>query len=196
MHQIFMMTECSYTLLGLRTLMAQCQEPAEIFQVSKPEEVGLCSWSGTGTRILMVDMSGPPRQVAHSRVFIWRWVALRSQGLIEAMPCVLLEEVRRGTSTQILSSRQPLSLLKARVSNVLSHPDNYDYLSNRRWGQELSERQLAVLYRTLSGDSVRMIAQGLSVTQQSVFASRSALIEKLGLRNRMELLSLTEADFQ
>ncbi|EGL9556633.1 hypothetical protein IMA99_004163 [Salmonella enterica] len=47
----------------------------------------------------------------------------------------------------------------------------------------------------MAGDSVYEIAAALAVTRQSVFASRSALIEKLGLRNRLELMSLTMEDF-
>ncbi|ECO1040173.1 helix-turn-helix transcriptional regulator [Salmonella enterica subsp. enterica serovar Newport] len=196
LHQIVVVTQCRYTLLGLKALMAQSAVPAEIIQVSRPEAVTRGSWSVNYSRLLLVDISGTPKEIARSRVFLWRWLGLCTRGLTEAMPWLLLENDRGKGRHHSLTSRQSVTQLVAKISEVLLHPERRCSCPGAEYRGGLSDLQSEILNRTLAGDSVYEIAAALAVTRQSVFASRSALIEKLGLRNRMELMSLTMEDFQ
>ncbi|EKN6876632.1 hypothetical protein PXY71_004793, partial [Salmonella enterica] len=63
LHQIVVVTQCRYTLLGLKALMAQSAVPAEIIQVSRPEAVTGGSWSVNDSRVLLVDISGTPKEI-------------------------------------------------------------------------------------------------------------------------------------
>ncbi|EDX5597966.1 helix-turn-helix transcriptional regulator [Salmonella enterica subsp. enterica serovar Saintpaul] len=54
----------------------------------------------------------------------------------------------------------------------------------------LSSRQQHILDETLAGRSVRDIAAHLEISERAVFSARAALIMKIGLNNRMELMSL------
>lgn len=58
---------------------------------------------------------------------------------------------------------------------------------NERWGDKLSERERQVARLVASGSSNREVADQLHISERTVKAHMSAIFEKLGLRDRLQL---------
>ncbi|HCR3451221.1 TPA: hypothetical protein ON570_004907 [Citrobacter werkmanii] len=194
MHQLFVVTSCGYTLSGLELLMKDAGLPVRVIRVKTPEDV-LTTQPEDGNRaVLLVMPVGAPAERAACRLFLWRWMLWRPASQTEATPCLMLCDIGEGsvTGTYPLSRKMSLPALSAVLSGILRCPRSYVRSSSRT--RPLTAFQRDVLEATMAGVSVQATAVKLGVRTGAVFASRTALIQKLGLRNRMELMCLNGDD--
>ncbi|EHY0218379.1 hypothetical protein RJK31_004431 [Salmonella enterica] len=194
MHQLFVVTACRFTLTGLEQLMKETGLPVRVSRVRTPEDV-LATPHEDGNRVVLVVMPrGAPAHRASCRLFLWRWALCRPASQTGAIPCLLLCDKQEGwvTGVHLLSRQQPLPTLSAQLSVVLNHPAFYVRSGSR--ARALTSIQLVVLEATMRGEPVQVTAARLGVPSRSVFACRTALIHKLGLRNRIELMCLNRGE--
>lgn len=191
MHQLFVVTGCQFTLNGLDWLMKEGNLPVKVIQVRTPEDVLATPPEGGNRAVLIVMPTGAPVVRAECRLFLWRWALLRPVSLVGTTPCILLSGTHEGgvAGMYSLSRHLPLWALSSQLSLVLNHPFNYVWTCSRI--RPLTAMQRVVLEATMRGEPVSVTAMHMGVEARSVFACRTALIRKLGLRNRMELMCLS-----
>lgn len=54
--------------------------------------------------------------------------------------------------------------------------------------ERLSDRELAIMHRLVGGDTVNAIAETLAISAKTVSTHKTRLLQKMGLRNRTELV--------
>lgn len=188
---IFLVSQCSYLLHGLSSLMTETDDRVSVIPVSHPEEILSYPEGRYKRRLIVVSLPTAPVQSAKGRVFLWRLDIMRMQGRLSGpVHCVLTGDREKwhscvpayrwlpkenGPATQDILLR---TLLSPGWSSVPARP------------RHLTHRQECILEATLAGNTVQEIAEKLNLAEKAVFASRSALIERMGLNNRMELMSL------
>ncbi|CAD6107169.1 helix-turn-helix transcriptional regulator [Escherichia coli] len=192
-HLIFLVSSCEYLHRGLESLMSG--SPARIIRVSRPEEIRAYPVSPADNRVVLVSLPSVLSAAVVGRVFLWRLGVLRSQGVIPGrLSCLLVGRRERWDDPaggyDWLHSGDVQSVRKA-LLRVLECPECAERV--RRPEQltlPLSPRQQAILEGTLAKKRVSQIARELGVTDRAILASRRALMMKMGLRNRMELMGL------
>ncbi|ECZ0740558.1 TPA: hypothetical protein G8O00_000951 [Salmonella enterica] len=193
MHQLFVFSGCTYLHLGLCEALAG--DDVQVIRVKTAEEV-LEYPEGTGNRLLLVD--APKREpivAARGKVFLWRWASIG--GRHRNFPVLMYSDIGQGMAVYgaySLSEQLSVSGLRAAILNAFKWPERF-----RRTAcggvPELSVRQHQVLFATLAGLSVRTTARMLDVHERLVLSTRTAVIDKLGLKNRVVLMSLNLKDF-
>lgn len=78
-----------------------------------------------------------------------------------------------------------LQRLVGSTAKVLGQRPNQ--AKNNDWGDRLSERERQVAKLVASGESNKEVAKHLSISERTVKAHMSAIFEKLGLRDRLQL---------
>lgn len=133
---------------------------------------------------------------AIGRFFLWRWAILNLNVKVGDIPCLLFSDNIEDCELGAYRLPQNLSLptLSTYIIDALIKPSLFIRPPSRVF--KLTERQLHILERTLAGDSISRIADRLAIGKGAVFASRTALIQKMGLRNRLELMSLAGKFFE
>ncbi|EAA1210244.1 hypothetical protein JRK18_003821 [Salmonella enterica] len=194
MHRLFVVTDCQFTLMGLEWLMKEADKAIKVIQVRKPEDV-LTSPEGEGNRAVLIVMPvGSPAIRASGRLFLWRWALWRPVSQTGITPCLLLCDKQESnvTGAYPLSRQLSLPTLSAQLLAILNYPAFYVRTCSRV--RPLTAIQRVVLEATITGERVSVTAARLGVTERSVFSCRTALIHKIGLRNRMELMCLNDRD--
>ncbi|EBR0846212.1 helix-turn-helix domain-containing protein [Salmonella enterica] len=193
MHQLFVVSGCSYMLTGLREALAD--EPVQVVPVKTPEEI-LQYPSRRGKRVILVFApKREPVAAARSMVFLWRWVKAAGKG--NRLPVLLMSDIRQYLSLYgacSLAEHLPVSGLRAAVLDAFQRTGNAG-VPAVKVSPSLSKRQYQVLLATLAGVSVPDTARMLDISESMVFSARSGVIDKLGLRNRVVLMSLSLKDF-
>lgn len=54
--------------------------------------------------------------------------------------------------------------------------------------ERLSDRELAIMHRLVDGDTINAIAEALAISAKTVSTHKTRLLQKMGLRNRTELV--------
>ncbi|HCM1965154.1 TPA: hypothetical protein N3A49_004738 [Salmonella enterica subsp. salamae serovar 56:l,v:z39] len=190
MHQLFVVTSCRYTLTGLDLLMKETGLPVRVSRVTTPEQVLMTPREGGNQVVLVVMPKGSPAARAACRLFLWRWSLWRPSVQTQVIPCLLLCDNDEGHLTGVypLFRQLSLSTLSAQLSVVLNHPTFY--VRGCSWARPLTALQRLVLEATMCGEPVPATATRLGLPPRAVFTTRAALVQKLGLRNRMELMCL------
>ncbi|HDC1420168.1 TPA: hypothetical protein O7U53_004134 [Salmonella enterica] len=194
MHQLFVVTDCQFTLMGLEWLMKEADKSVKVIRVRNPEDVLTVPKEEGNRAVLIVMALGSPVIRASGRIFLWRWALWRPVSQTGMIPCLLLCDKHESiiTGAYPLSRQLSLPTLSAQLLVILNHPAFYVRTCSRV--RPLTTMQRVVLEATIAGESVSVTAARLGVADRSVFACRTALIQKLGLRNRMELMCLSERD--
>lgn len=186
-HLIFLVSPCEYLHRGLESLMSD--SPVRIIRVSRPEEITAHPVSSADNRLVLVSLPSMLSTAGAGWMFLWRLSVLRSQGAIPGrLSCLLMGDRKRWDDPaggyDWLPCRDVLSVRET-LLRILEWPER-----PVRLPLPLSPRQREILDGTLAKKTVSQIARELGVTDRAVFASRRALMTKMGLRNRMELMGL------
>ncbi|EBL5818847.1 hypothetical protein AHX68_21370 [Salmonella enterica subsp. enterica serovar Muenchen] len=194
MHQIFLVTPCSYMHAGLAALMGTAREGGQVSRISRPEEI-LMIPPVTGTRLVLVPVPGrEPRVAALAEMYLWRQELLQISGRMPLLPCVLLSD-RIRKEYRALAEHTEAMALRDMLGEILAHPEKaMRQVPLQRAGRELSPLQAKILAGTLAGESVVEMAGRLDMPPRGIFAGRAALMNKLGLKNRLGLMALSEAE--
>ncbi|EDJ0842876.1 hypothetical protein GEY90_22855 [Salmonella enterica subsp. enterica] len=163
--------------------------PVRIIRVSRPEEITAHPVSSADNRLVLVSLPSMLSTAGAGWMFLWRLSVLRSQGAIPGrLSCLLMGDRKRWDDPaggyDWLPCRDVLSVRET-LLRILEWPER-----PVRLPLPLSPRQREILDGTLAKKTVSQIARELGVTDRAVFASRRALMTKMGLRNRMELMGL------
>ncbi|EHQ9355013.1 hypothetical protein KTK71_004515 [Salmonella enterica] len=193
MHTIFIVTPCSYLLAGLETLMSSAPFPVQVCRIRHPEDICAISCSG-GNRLILVSVPvGEPRVAALAKCFLWRLGLLEISGKMPLLPCVLLSNERIAEFREIPEFIS-VEILRDVLSEILTYPKKgMRKQTLKKTRCVLSPLQDKILSETLAGKTVEEIAVSLNVSPRAVFAGRTALMNKLGLKNRMALMALSDA---
>ncbi|EMX8376850.1 helix-turn-helix transcriptional regulator [Salmonella enterica] len=192
-HLIFLVSACEYMHRGLESLMSD--SPARVIRVSRPEEILAYPVSPADNRVILVSLPSVLSAAVAGRVFLWRLGVLRSQGAIPGrLSCLLVGDRERWDDLSggydWLPCRDVLSV-REMLLRVLEWPVRAGCVPwPVRLVLPLSPRQQAILDGILSRKTVSQIARELGVTDRAILASRRALMTKMGLRNRMDLMGL------
>ncbi|EBF0843295.1 hypothetical protein LN994_003991 [Salmonella enterica] len=191
-HQIFLVSPCHYLLAGLEAVMKTV--PVKVMPVSRPEEIQSAPGSHRKTRLVLVSVPvREPKTAARASLFLWRLMCLQAAGYLVDLPVLLLSDMPGGSYPQ-LSERTPPERLRHTLTEAVTRPGNLPGM-NRSRHCELSALQQKILMASLAGLSVEEMALALNISRRGVFTGRTALMNKLGLRNRLGLMSLVAADF-
>ncbi|EBY2617314.1 DNA-binding response regulator [Salmonella enterica subsp. enterica serovar Newport] len=191
---IFLVSQCSYLLHGLSSLMTETDARVSIIPVSHPEEILSYPEGLYKRRLIVVSLPTVPVQSAKGRVFLWRLDIMRMQGRLSGpVHCVLIGDREKWHSCVPAHRWLPKENGPAMQDILLRTLLSPGWSSVPARPRYLTYRQECILEATLAGNTVQEIAEKLNLTERAVFASRSALIERMGLNNRMELMALCKS---
>ncbi|HGB4478638.1 TPA: LuxR C-terminal-related transcriptional regulator [Salmonella enterica] len=196
MHQLFVVTSCNYTVAGFKALMAERRLPVRIIPALTPEEVRMTPSEGGNRVIVVVLPAREPTVSVPGRIFLWRRALQQMAGISDHALCLVLSDETPENYRAACRLHWPLPLpsLTTLLIRALEHP--YLFVSREAETRTLTPMQKEILDATLAGESVRATAARLVVNPRKVFSSRAALIRKLGLRNRMELMCLNRRSLE
>lgn len=192
MHQIFLVSSCHYLQRGIKLIMKTAPVAVQVITVSSPEEI-LTVPRTDGNRMVLVSV--PAQDVvtaSRASLFLWRLMCLQSTGQFPNISVLLLSD-RTGGRYPRLSERLSPDRLRYALTTAISQPGNARIFQPRQC--HLSVLQRKILMASLAGLQVDEMARELNISRRGVFAGRTALLHKLGLRNRLELVGLMAADF-
>ncbi|EAR9301928.1 hypothetical protein KG902_004021 [Salmonella enterica] len=193
-HQIFLVTQCRYQHAGMTLLMATAREKVDVKRITCPEDIQATPVS-YGNRLVVVPVPrNEPRVAARAEMYLWRQELLQLSGDIPILPCVILGDPRGKGGYRSLPEQTPVEVLRDVLTEVLLHPDKSVKLRRialqSRVCRVLSPLQEEILAGTLAGETVVDMAKRLNITPRGVFSGRTALMNKLGLKNRLSLMAL------
>ncbi|ECE5745836.1 hypothetical protein DK749_24940 [Salmonella enterica subsp. salamae] len=192
MHQIFLVSPCHYMQRGIREVMATAPVSVQVLTVSCPEDILSVSRTDGNRMVLVLVPVQDAVTASRASLFLWRMTCLQSEGRMPDISVLLLSD-RTGGRYPRLSERLSPESLRYALTTAVTQPGNTRIF---RPGQcHLSVLQRKILLASLAGLEVDEMARTLNVSRRGVLAGRSALIQKLGLRNRLELMGLMAADF-
>ncbi|WP_080095930.1 helix-turn-helix transcriptional regulator [Salmonella enterica] len=192
---IFLVNACGYLRYGLASLMADIDSQFRIISVSHPEDMLVYPFRHYDRPLIMVFLPQEPRAAARGRVFLWRLEMLRLQKQFPVTLSCLLDGDRERWSVLLAGYRWlpcdgDMVNVRETLLDILNTPGSAVLPRVNLNRCRLSSRQQHILDETLAGRSVRDIAAHLEISERAVFSARAALIMKIGLNNRMELMSL------
>ncbi|EDD5390507.1 hypothetical protein BSW63_22905 [Salmonella enterica subsp. enterica serovar Enteritidis] len=190
-HTIFIVTNCNYMQAGLVTLMSSAQFPVSVRRISKPEDVLIKLDPEARSLILVPMFRRNPKVQARAELFLWKKELLQHKGVIPQIPCLILGDCWKH-GYQVISEYLTMERIQKKLSEILAHPETA--MSNRplkKTSYRLSPLQEEILSGMREGKTVAEIAEKLNVSSGCVFSGRASLISKLGLKNRLGLMSLT-----
>lgn len=194
--RIIIVSHCHYLYAGLKALLSSVSLPLILEQVITADEAGKKVSLGRGDMVMIAQESGCPADRTRSRAVVWRLEYLMRTGTIPWVPCALLTQnmqIELGKKTFSLTQSWLHEELEILLSGVLSTPECY--YPEVSVSQYLTAQQSVLLKELLAGQDVKGIAAALHLSPRAVFAGRGALIRKLGLRNRLELMCLNRQGF-
>lgn len=188
---IFLVSQCSYLLYGVSSLMTETDCRVSVIPVSHPEEILSYPEGRYKRRLIVVSLPSAPVQSAKGRVFLWRLGIMRIQGRLSGpIHCVLTGDRERWHSCVPAYRWLPKENGPATQDILLRAlmTPGWSYVPVRP--RHLTLRQACILEATLAGCTVQEIAEKLNLTERAVFSARSAMISRIGLNNRIELMGL------
>ncbi|HFW4533975.1 TPA: LuxR C-terminal-related transcriptional regulator [Salmonella enterica subsp. enterica serovar Chester] len=198
-HLIFLVNGCAYFRMGLDLLMKEAGYRIRIVPINQPEDILACPVGQYESRLLIVSLPSEPVRAARGQVFLWRLEVLRSRGMSVGSLLCLLDGERERWASSLLGYRwlpldEGVGVMQTIIFSVLNSPKGDASLPVVR-NCRLSWRQQYILDATLAGLSVRLISEALNISESAVFSARTALMKKMGLNNRLELMSLAGSGF-
>ncbi|EEA2717972.1 hypothetical protein DB217_17290 [Salmonella enterica subsp. enterica serovar Chester] len=185
MHTIFIVTPCRYLHAGLDLIMRTAPFPVRVRRIDRLEDIQAVPCT-EGNRLILVPVPvREPMVAALAKGFLWRRALLQP-----GLPCVLLSNEK---TVEYLALPENLSveMLREILSDILAYPAKAQKQVIRNAHYALSPLQANILSGTLAGKSVGEIAESLSMSERSILAGRTALMSKLGLKNRLGLIAQT-----
>lgn len=191
MHQLFFFSPCHYMQAGLTTIMKTT--PVRVTAVTSPEAI-LSVPPPPGHRGVLVSVPArEPKVAAQASLFLWQLMNLQAAGHLPGVFCLLLSDLPDKKFSCLKESLSAASL-RDRLLEAVARPGKHSLNGQRRC--ELSALQKKILVASLAGASVDEMARMLNISKRGVFAGRSALMHKLGVKNRLGLMGLSDRDFQ
>lgn len=192
MHQIFFFSPCHYMQRGIKEAMKIAPVSVQVLTVNSPEEI-LSAPQTDGNRIVLISAPAKnPAIASRASLFLWKLIRLKSTGQFLDISVLLLSDRVRGKYSRLSEHLSPERLSYA-LTMAVTQPGNALIFQPRQC--HLSPLQQKILVASLAGLQVDEMAKVLNISQRGVFAGRNALLNKLGLRNRLELMGLMATDF-
>lgn len=190
MHQVFLVTQCRYQHAGMAMLMATARYNVDVKRITRPEDI-LVTPASCGNRLIVVPVPGnEPWMAARAEMFLWRQELLQLSGDMAVLPCVILGK-SGGKKYHSLPEQMPVEMLRDALTEMLIHPDKLIRKASLKKGCcVLSPLQKQILAGTQAGETVAEMAERLNMSPRSIFSGRTALMNKLGLKNRLGLIAL------
>ena len=204
MKQIFLMSQCQYTRLGLFAVMESAgQHAVQVISVETPEQIVshiLSDGHLPGKqRVIVVDLTCHESSVTVRALWLlWNLSVLYSERHeLRGTPCILFghQEGRNNIRYPFtwISPSQNFHQLKNIFQRILAVPSRY---INSGYGfQRLSANERQVINALLSGEAVSDIAKRMQIHYSNVCYYRQKAIFKIGLRNRNDIAWIMNRKF-
>jgi len=182
----------------MELLLRDCKPFLKIIHATTTESVSQIQMNTGASIIVIATESDSSSERVRSLVMQWHLEYLMDTGCLRNMPVIQLSG-----NTQVWIAGRIFSLTQRRLAyelmNIMTATiKNAEYHKTPHAGKKkcLTRKQKIVLAGTLAGCRVNEIAELLHIKPGVVFFHRQALIAKLGLRNRLELMLLKSEDFE
>ncbi|ECK3336750.1 helix-turn-helix transcriptional regulator [Salmonella enterica] len=203
MNQLFLVSSCGFTRAGLEALSRDWKMPTEVLSIRHPGQI-LSAPPVSGNRLVLVSVPAESVAEAARGMLFWRQMELMrlepaGAVFLRDVPCVLLGE-RSGRvlpeGSLWLSPAIPPAQLGVYLQQILRNAYLMVPECRNRNQLHLSQQQRAVMAACMSGEAVRETAVRLGLSTHAVNCSRYTVMQRLGLRNRLELMSLSGSDVE
>ena len=204
MKQIFLMSQCQYTRLGLSELIESAGKHAvQVISVEAPEQIVSHILSDSHLhgkkRVIVVDLTCHESSVMVKALwFLWNLSVLYSERHeLRVTPCILFGH--QGEMSNIrypfpwVSPLQDLRQLQNIFLRILAVPSRY--INNGYGFQRLSVNERRVINALLGGETVSDIAKRMQIHYRNVCYYRQRAIFKIGLRNRNDIAWIMNRTF-
>lgn len=191
---IISLTRCGFMQKGFECLLKKTSFFVNLIKICNIDDDFFVSQMACATAIFVFQDENTPIGLIKSRMQIKRLTHLMIQYDIW-VPCFFL---RSDLSVLFNSKICRLSLsslsgwLDSTLKNILIHPDLYIMKIART--VKLNEKQKNILYGLLSGKTEIDIARKLNTPIKTIYSNQQILLQRLGLRNRRELLFLLSSE--
>ncbi|CNF76397.1 Bacterial regulatory proteins%2C luxR family [Yersinia enterocolitica] len=203
MKQIFLMSQCQYTRLGLFKLIESAGEhPVQVISVETPEQIAshiLSDRHAPGKQnVIVVDLTchEAPAMVK-ALWFLWNLSVLYSERReLGGVPCILfgcqrtLDNIRHPFVW--VSPSQGLRQLQNVFLRILAIPSRY---IREHKIKRLSVNERRVMNYLLGGKAAGDIATRMQINYRNVCYYRQRAIFKIGLRNRNDIAWIMNRTF-
>lgn len=204
MKQIFLMSQCQYTRLGLSELIESAGEHAvQVISVETPEQIAshiLSDRHAPGKQnVIVVDLTCHESPVMVKTLwFLWNLSVLYSEHHeLRGTPCILfgcqrtLDNIRHPFVW--VSPSQSLRQLQSVFLRILALPSRY--IRRAHGFKSLSVNERRVMNYLLGGETVDDIAKRMQIHYRNVCYYRQRAIFKIGLRNRNDIAWIMNRTF-
>ena len=188
--QIIILTPCHFFLTGLTELLKKTHLPINLIPATSPEEVIAITKSVNTAMIVMTQESKSPAETARVHIQLQYIHRLMIIGVIPLTPCLLLTPELTVNIEGTLFQRKRENLLhhlETSIGEILVNSEKY---KNMTFQRPVSNRQMYILRGIQKGMTVNQLAEQMNISPKTVFVHQNALIRKLKLRNRIELITL------
>ncbi|EHA0861472.1 LuxR family transcriptional regulator [Salmonella enterica] len=204
MKQIFLMSECQYTRLGIFELIESAGKHAvQVISVETPEQIVshiLSDRHLPGKQsVIVVDLTCHEAPVMVKALwFLWNLSVLYSERQeLSETPCILLGYHWALNNNRYpfirISPSQGFHQLQNAFLRILAVPSRY--ISSRHGFQRLSVNERRVINALLGGETVNDIAKRMQIHYRNVCYYRQRAIFKIGLRNRNDIAWIMNRTF-
>lgn len=204
MKQIFLMSQCQYTRLGLSELIESAGKHAvQVISVETPEQIVSHIQSDrdlSGKQsVIVVDLTCHEAPVMVKTLwFLWNLSVLYSEHHeLRGTPCILfgcqrtLDNIRHPFAW--VSPSQSLRQLQSVFLRILALPSRY--IRRAHGFKSLSVNERRVMNYLLGGETVDDIAKRMQIHYRNVCYYRQRAIFKIGLRNRNDIAWIMNRTF-
>ncbi|WP_370608752.1 LuxR C-terminal-related transcriptional regulator [Citrobacter portucalensis] len=204
MKQIFLMSQCQYTRLGLFELIESAGKHAvQVISVETPEQIVshiLSDRHLPGKQsVIVVDLTCHEASVMVKALwFLWNLSVLYSERQeLSKTPCILLGYHGTLNNNRYpfvrISPSQGLRQLQNTFLRILTVPSRY--IRREHGFKRLSANERRVINYLLAGDTVNDIAKRMRIHYRNVCYYRQRAIFKIGLRNRNDIAWIMNRTF-
>lgn len=204
MKQIFLMSQCQYTRLGLSELVESAGKHAvQVISVETPEQIVSHIQSDRHLprkqSVIVVDLTCHEAPVMVKTLwFLWNLSVLYSEHHeLRGTPCILfgcqrtLDNIRHPFVW--VSPSQSLRQLQSVFLRILALP--FQYIRRAHGFKSLSANERRVMNYLLGGETVDDIAKRMQIHYRNVCYYRQRAIFKIGLRNRNDIAWIMNRTF-
>lgn len=204
MKQIFLMSQCQYTRLGLSELIESAGKHAvQVISVETPEQI-VSHIQSDGRlpgeqSVIVVDLTCHEAPMMVWAVwFLWNLSVLYSEHhALRGTPCILfgcqrtLDNIRHPFVW--VSPSQSIRQLQSVFLRILALPSRY--IRRAHGFKSLSVNERRVMNYLLGGETVDDIAKRMQIHYRNVCYYRQRAIYKIGLRNRNDIAWIMNRTF-
>ncbi|EBG4357929.1 helix-turn-helix transcriptional regulator [Salmonella enterica subsp. enterica] len=194
---VIVITSCHLLFAGLELVWREGGISLELIHATTPESILKIKMSAGDAIIIIATESDLPTEGVRSQVMHWRLEHLMRTNALPRIPVFHITGDMRiliaGCYYNLTRSHLSCELVSI-INEVMANSSSYENSIPEKIS--LTCRQKTILHATLAGMDVGEIAELLCISPGVVFSHRKTLIEKLGLRNRLELMLLKTEDFE